>query len=150
MSETRDNWARAKIRDLIQLATPTRMATVDRLGLVLADTGWLDVSAYGTNYSAYDPVAFRPKYRRLSNGLVLFQGLIKKSVALVGAETMFTMPAGFRPGSTNGTLNAIGNAVGYMEVRCYSTGLINTGTILGGAGGNSYVNLDSLFYLAEN
>lgn len=118
--------------------------------LASADSGWTDVGSYAANWSAYDPTQWRPKYRKLSNGLVVFRGLVKKSLALVANENMFVMPAGYRTGNPESDIFDGANAAGYCELRTYSGGGFNLGGTIGAAGGNAYVALNGISYLAEN
>lgn len=66
---------------------------------VVPSTGWVTVATLGGGWVYYDVpnlnVTFPPvRYRKLSNGQVEIQGLIKDGA---NAVTLFTLPAGFRP-----------------------------------------------------
>lgn len=74
--------------------------TLDKLGLVPADTGWHYFGAAGepgfqngwTDYS--DKTYGDCRYRRLASNLVIIEGLVTPGT--VGAQ-VFTMPVGYRP-----------------------------------------------------
>ena len=107
------------------------------------DSGWVNVGSFGTNWATYDGTTYLAQYRKLSSGMVIFQGMVKKTAALGLPETMFTLPAGFRPGKA-GPL-AAASAAGYAGLQMYTTGQMNIEV----GGSATWVSLAGLTYLAE-
>lgn len=52
---------------------------------------------YGTNYTNFGSGYTNGQYSKDENGIVYTEGMIKKTTAMVVGDTMFTLPANFRP-----------------------------------------------------
>jgi len=79
------------------------------------DSAWTSISlasGWAWGNSAYTP----PRYRKLSSGMVYVQGMLVWTgggAQPSGAQTIFTLPAGYRPGYIVNTQNVCsGNAYG--------------------------------------
>jgi hypothetical protein len=116
----------------------------------VADSGWLAAGSYGANWRRYTGAAtiFDPQYRKLPNGLVLLRGLVDKTAALAVPETMFTLPAGYRPGGLAGVIeiHTTHSNAGAAEIRVHSTGVVQ----LNSGGSASFTSLAGISFLAEN
>lgn len=133
------------------LATTTQhglMSATDKAKLdlltVVADSGWVDVGSYGTNWATYDGTTYLAQYRKLPDGMVLLRGMVKKAAALGVPETMFTLPAGYRPGKA--TPLPVASAAGYATVQVYGNGQVN----LDSGGSATWVSLAAIAFKAEN
>ena len=96
--------------------------------------------AFGAAWSNYSG-AFLPAGFYKHQERVFLQGLIKKSSAVVLGETIFTLPAGYRPANTALLTITSSSVIGRLDV--YSTGPVNINQ--GSAG---FVALDGLSWRA--
>jgi hypothetical protein len=112
-----------------------------------ADSGWLAVGNYGASWAAF-AAPFTPQYRKLPSGLVVLRGLVAKGAALALPETMFTLPAGYRPGGLAGVVQIFETAsfAGRAEIRLYDTGVV----ALQAGGSATWVSLAGITFLGEN
>jgi len=55
-------------------------------------------------------------YMKDATGRVYLRGTIKKSVAVTPAETLFTLPSGFRPSASRGWAVPSNSAFGYVTI----------------------------------
>ncbi len=111
------------------------------------DSGWLTGHTFATNWG--DFTNWPVRYRKLPSGLVVLQGLAAKSAALATPETMFTLPAGFRPGvavAATAAIYAAASAAGYAQVRVYATGVV----ALESGGSATWTSVGGISFLAEN
>jgi hypothetical protein len=125
------------------------LIATDIPGLVVADTTWHVIGAAGepafqngwTNYGGSWPAA---SFRKLASGLVLLRGLV---VGTGGAgATIFTLPAGHRPGGGLGQRYACvqNNALGVCNA--YYDGRVE---MEAPAAATPYLFLDNIRFLAE-
>jgi hypothetical protein len=79
----------------------TALGPSDVPGVVAADAAWHNVGAAGepafedgwSNYGAFAPARFR----KLATGVVTVQGLVKRATLPASQSTIFTLPVGYRP-----------------------------------------------------
>jgi len=98
--------------------------------------------AFAANWSNYSVPAFLPGgFYKDSQSRVFLQGLVKKAIAVATPDTIFTLPAGYRPGSPV-LLCAISNSA-LARVDIQTTGAVQV--MIGNAG---WVALDGLSFRA--
>jgi hypothetical protein len=84
--------------------------------------GWTALP-YATNWSDYGIGGQTPGgYRVNPEGRVFLKGLVKKAIALVGADLIATLPTGARPASEH--IFSCASAAGYTEVRVAVNGSV--------------------------
>ncbi len=84
------------------------------------DTGWI-APLLATNWSNFGGSEVTAAYR-LTNGIVELRGLVKKSVALVAGDVIFTLPSFCIPAKE--WIFVAASAGGYTELRVGVTGLV--------------------------
>lgn len=109
----------------------------------------LNVSNWGaipylTNYSDFDPANYSSlSYTETSAGVVMLQGVVQKSSAIVAGDTIGVLPANYRP---NGILifetSTNSSAAGPSRVDIYPTGEIKVQT-----GDASLLSLDGINFI---
>jgi hypothetical protein len=104
--------------------------------------------AFATGWSNYATTSFQSAgfFKDLS-GMVHLKGLVKKSTAVAAPDTIFTLPAGYRPlaGATGGSylfVTISNSALGRVDVT--TAGLVTVQ--IGNAG---WVSLDSVHFRGE-
>lgn len=126
--------------------SPSDKAKLDLL-TVTADSGWLTAVTYATNWASLTNYTVR--YRKFPDGMVVLQGAAAKSVALGTPETMFTLPAGYRPGvavAATQIIYAAASAGGYAEVRVDAAGVVS----LEAGGSATWTSVGGITFYAEN
>lgn len=112
------------------------------------ETAYAAVGNYGTNWRAYTGGSqFAPQYWRDNAGVVHLEGRVEKTAALGTPETVFTLPAGFRPSGTR-TLHARASG-GAAELQVSSAGVVQLQSGYAGAP-NTWLALDLLHWKAVN
>ena len=112
-----------------------------------ADSGWLTSVTFGTNWADFPSWGVR--YRKLPSGMVILQGLAAKSSALALPETMFTLPAGYRPGVASARTGMIFECAAYggrAEVRVLADGKVGLET----GGSVTFTSVNGIAFFAEN
>lgn len=120
------------------------------------DIGWITVGsgvgvapAFSAGWSNYSAPYGGARFRKLSSGLVIMDGLVTGPAAV---STIFVLPAGYRPSTTPQVkilnIDATG---GFGEVRIDTVGTSYTtwGVTLV-VGSSSYVALSGVSFFAEN
>lgn len=103
-------------------------------------------ASLGTGFANYGGSYSDARYRKLANGVVLLGGLVKTTLATVTAgSTIFTLPAGFRPGVA--LILPAYRSDGNVTRINYGSGDITTGVAITGAG--TFISLDGITFLAE-
>jgi hypothetical protein len=97
------------------------------------DSGWLGAAGlYNANWADYD-ASHTVQYRKDTTGRVWLRGLAKKAVALVLPDTIFFLPAGFRPLRGDNPIKSVASASQtYTEVRVQTTGAVQLATAAAG------------------
>jgi hypothetical protein len=113
----------------------------------VTDTAWV-TPALSNSWVAYDTTQYRaPQYRRW-NGRTEIRGVMKSG----SQATVFTLPAGFRPGGTGATgteqFITVSNVGGSTRVDVAPNGTV---TVLGysSGGSNASVSLSGIAFSAE-
>lgn len=115
---------------------------------------------YSSTWTDYSAIAgFTPSYSK-SGGIVVLEGLVTKSPTTTfpgSAQTMFTLPKGFRPANTNQFAQlAVGGAGGtatsgvvVLSVNSDGTVVFNAGVTSSGLTNNmSYISLSGIVFRA--
>lgn len=123
------------------------------------DTGWLNVGtvnqpAYAAGWTSIATGAndWGPPAFRKMNGVVYLRGLVKYSAALAAGQMsvpIFTLPNGFRPGSSLGqhfTVANGNNAVARIQVT--ETGIVQTNYNSAAVAANTWWGLDDISFPA--
>lgn len=110
-------------------------ALVDQL---VTATDWA-APTLATNWSNWGASNLAAGYKRDPTGRVWLRGTIKKAVALVAGETVFTLPVGFRPSATANYGVASNGAFGLVAVG-------NTGAVQVVVGNAAWVQLDGISF----
>jgi len=98
--------------------------------------------AFAANWSNYSVPAFLAGgFYKDKSSRVFLQGLIKKAIAVVGGETMFTLPAGYRPANPCLFQVISNSALGRVDVA-------TTGAVSLQVGNAGWVALDGLSFRA--
>lgn len=111
---------------------------------------WVPVSTYATGWSDYDAATgVRGWYWKDPTGLVRLRGIVKKSSAAASGETMFTLPAGYRPGGAwNRAFPALVSLLA-GAIRITPAGTVDVATIPAGAASPPEVRLEGITFYAE-
>jgi hypothetical protein len=100
--------------------------------------------AFGASWSSYSVPAFMAAgfFKDLS-GIVHLKGLVKKAVAIVTPDTIFTLPAGYRPLASALLFPTISNsALGRIDIQ-------TTGAVQVNMGNAGWVALDGISFRGE-
>jgi len=109
-------------------------------------TGWTTMTPLATGWSAYNTATWQPpRYKKGTDNLVTLSGLIKKSTAAVNPETIFTLPAGFRPARDVICGQPSNPGTSYARVDISRAGPI----VLREGGSNGFVSLAGCDFFAE-
>jgi hypothetical protein len=104
--------------------------------------------AFATGWSNYSLTNFQAAgFFKDFSGVVHLKGLVKKSSAVVAADPIFTLPAGYRPGAgANGGsylfVTISNSALGRVDV-------LTTGVVAVQIGNAGWISLDNISFRAE-
>lgn len=111
------------------------------VGQLATDTGW-QAASYAANWSDFGGGLYGAHYKRDPLGWVCLAGMAKKSVVLALPDTIFTLPAGYRPAAAKRFPGASGGGV-FCQILINTTGTVQIETQAAG-GTNAYVNLEGI------
>jgi Tfp pilus assembly protein PilE len=112
--------------------------------LYFYDTSWNTLplqnswTHYGSPYST-------PKYRKTSDGVVVVQGMLKRSSAAGAGSTIANLPIGYRPSTGNLIFINSTNSNTYAR-----TDIFTDGNIVFQGGSNGWYSLDNIMFLPSN
>lgn len=112
--------------------------------LALPDTAWIAptlVNSWANYGGSWETVA----YRRL-NGVVYLRGLARNPGARPTGDTIFTLPAGFRPSTDQHALVAYANAASFAVINIYADGRVTLNTA---TAANMYLSLRGQVFPAD-
>lgn len=131
------------LEQVLRIPRSTGVLRLAKPALLAADVGWLTPTLKNgwTNYGAgYGPIG----YRKLANGMVIMRGL-----AAGGTGVIFTLPAGFRPDASQSLLfTSFANPNVACRIDVGPSGDVTVNSYMTG-GGNAWVSLAPVTFLAE-
>lgn len=110
--------------------------------------GWIAVAgSFAANWSDFDATNQAVAYRRNALGVIELRGLAKKAAAIGYPDTIFTLPAGYRPAKQE-IFASVGNA-GAGDAFA-SIGITSAGVVaLRAGGGATWVSLAGIAFRAD-
>ncbi len=109
--------------------------------LMVNNLGWQALTLQN-NWTTYDSVFNSAAYMKTSSGTIVLKGLVKRSGTPVLAETIASLPEGYRPTQTHIYQNTSNSASGRVDVYA-------SGSIAFIAGGTAWYSLDGISFIPE-
>lgn len=110
------------------------------VNLNVGDLDWIDAS-YTANWSTFSAAFDDAGYMKIGQDLVLLRGLVKSSGAI--PDTIFTLPAGYRPAKTKLFAALSNGAVGRIDVNSSGAVIAQVPSAV------NWVQLDGLIFRAD-
>lgn len=111
----------------------------------LGDSGWITLSSFSNGWVNFGSGWAGASYRKIGNRVFL-RGLIAAGTISgdPNTNTAFTLPVGYRPIQSNGTMHAVVSNDAFGQVRAAQDGRVGVFT-----GSSTWVNLDGISFFTD-